>query len=179
MVDDAVIHARDKGVLIVKAAGNDSHDVDTVKFFPTSYLDKEGINADNLITVGASTARYDSMLCARFSNYGAKQVDLFAPGVYMYMTAPGNKYVTSQGTSFASPTVAGIAALIWEYYPMLNYKQVRYCIEKSVSPIHLMVLRPGSQIKVPFSSLSRTGGIVNAYQALLIAGQLTTKNKNY
>ncbi len=178
MVDDAVIHARDKGVLLVKAAGNDSHDVDSIKFFPTSWMEKEGKVADNLITVGASTPHYDSMLCARFSNYGAKEVDLFAPGVYMYMTAPGNKYISANGTSFASPTVAGIAALIWEYYPKLNYKQVRYCIEKSATPIDLMVFRPGSQQKVPFKSLSKTGGIVNAYQALLIADKLSMENKN-
>ena len=179
MVDDAVIHARNKGVLMVKAAGNESHDMDSIKSFPTSFLEKEGINADNLITVGASTAHYDSMLCARFSNYGAKEVDLFAPGVYMYMTAPGNKYVSKNGTSFASPTVAGIAALVWEYYPKLSYKQVRYCIEKSASPIDLIVFRPGSQQKVPFKSLSKTGGIVNAYRALMIAEKLAAENKNH
>jgi cell wall-associated protease len=169
-VDDAVRYAAKKGVLIIHAAGNEAANSDSIPFYPNAYFKSNGAKADNYINVGASAA--PSFLVASFSNYGKTAVDVFAPGVNIYSSIPGNKYDTYSGTSMASPVVAGIAALIWSYYPKLTYRQVKYCIEKSVTPINNLVTKPGTDKKVPFSSLSRTGGIVNAYQAILIAQQL-------
>jgi len=171
-VDDAVRYAAKKGVLLVHGAGNDATDADTIPSYPDARFKSNGEQADNFIDVGASRA--DSSLVAYFSNYG-KTVDIFAPGVDIYSAAPGNKYVTKSGTSDASPVVAGIAALIWSYYPALTYRQVKYCIERSATPINIMVTKPGTDEKVPFSSLSRTGGIVNAYKAILLAQQIVKK----
>ncbi|HEY4877310.1 MAG TPA: S8 family serine peptidase, partial [Puia sp.] len=172
-VDEAVRYAAKKGVLLIHGAGNDATDADSIPFYPNAYFKSDGTKADNFITVGASAS--SSFLVASFSDYGKTVVDVFAPGVNIYSTIPGNKYDWYSGTSMASPVVAGIAALIWSYYPTLTYRQVKYCIEKSVTPIDILVTKPGTNKKVPFSSLSKTGGIVNAYQAILIAEQIIKK----
>jgi cell wall-associated protease len=179
-VDDAVKYAEQKGVLLIAAAMNDAINTDSLPGYPSIYYNDKTI-IPNLIKVGAST--YDSTLVGNFSNYGSNSVQLFAPGVSIYSTLIKNEYGSAFGTSFASPIVAGLAALIWSYYPDFTYKQILYCIEKSATPINTMVIKPGTIEKVPFSSLSKSGGIVNAYQALIIAEQIgkpswKRKNKN-
>jgi hypothetical protein len=74
----------------------------------------------------------------------------------------------------ASPVVAGMAALILEYYPDLSAEQVKYCIEKSavVPPSSLKVIEPGTNKETTIKELSKTGGIVNAYAALKLASTL-------
>jgi cell wall-associated protease len=168
-VEQAMRYAEKKGVLLVAAAGNAHSDNDRASYYPIAYsTDKKIIS--NLVKVGAST--YDSSLVARFSNYGKHSVDFFAPGVSIYTTTLHGKYATVEGTSFATPMVAGLAAIIWSYYPTLTYKQLKYCIEKSATPINILVTKPGTNEKVAFSSLSKTGGIVNAYKAVLIAQEI-------
>ena len=175
-VDDAVKYADSKDVLIVHAAGNDNNDLDTADDFPSAVFLNSTAVALNIITVGASAGGPDSLLAAVFSNYGQKRVDVFAPGVNVYSTVPGNKYASYSGTSMATPVVTGIAALILEYYPNLTAEQVKYVIEHSVTKFPgLMVKKPGSDKMVPFSSLSVTGGIVNAYSALKLAATLQGK----
>src|SRR5258705_1744525 len=114
-VDDAVRYAESKGVLMVHAAGNDSKNIDTTFNYPTPlFLDNK--RPDNWITVGASGPKNDEKgagLTASFSNYGKTEVDVFGPGVKIYSSVPGgNTYQNLQGTSMASPVVAGLAAFI-------------------------------------------------------------------
>ena len=162
-VRDAVAYAEKKGVLLVHAAMNDALNTDSIASYPQEYYpDKK--QAANLINVGAST--YDATLVGSFSNYGPHTVDVFAPGVSIYMPTIKGGYERGFGTSFACPMVAGVAALIWSYYPQFTYQQVRRCIEKSATPIDQVVTKPGTTEKVRFSTLSRTGGIVNAYRAI-------------
>jgi cell wall-associated protease len=168
-VDDAVKYAEQKGVLLIVSAGNDATNTDSIADYPNIYYSDKTI-ASNLIKVGAST--YDSTLVGKFSNYGSETVHVFAPGVSIYTTKINKEYVSNFGTSFSAPMVAGLAALTWSYYPTFTYKQIRYCIEQSAAPINTMVNEPGTKQKVPFNSLCKTGGIVNAYQALIIAGQI-------
>jgi subtilisin family serine protease len=126
-VDDAVKYAESKGVLLVHAAGNDGKNLDTSYNYPTPNL-LDGTVAKNWITVGASGPKNSGGedLAASFSNYGKKEVDVFSPGVKIYATVPGgNQYQNLQGTSMASPVVAGIAAFIMEYYPALSAQQVK------------------------------------------------------
>ncbi len=178
-VDDAVKYAEQKGVLLVHAAGNDSKDIDVNDNFPTAnFLDKSGgpLKASTWVTVGASGPTVDE-LTASFSNYGKDQVDVFAPGVKIYSTLPGgNEYGNLQGTSMASPVVAGLAALILSYYPELSAKQVKYVIEKSTTPIKAKVSKPGTDEEVSLSELSKSGGVVNAYEAIKLAGTLKGDN---
>jgi cell wall-associated protease len=170
LVDDAMKYAEQKGVLLVAAAGNNAINTDNVTDYPTTFYNDKTI-IPNLIKVGAST--YDSAVVAEFSNYGSNTVHVFAPGVSIYSTEINNKYGSDSGASYSSPIVAGLAALIWSYYPDFTYKQILYCIEQSAIPIKTMVVKPGTKEKVPFSNLSKSGGIVNAYQALIIAEQIS------
>lgn len=173
-VDDAVKYAESKGVLLVHAAGNDGKNLDTSYNYPTpNFLD--GTVATNWITVGASGPKNSGgeNLAASFSNYGKKEVDVFSPGVKIYATVPGgNKYQNLQGTSMASPVVAGIAAFIMEYYPALSARQVKSVIEKSAVKLNEKVSNPGTGDEVNFSELSKTGGEVNAYEAIKLASTI-------
>jgi subtilisin family serine protease len=172
-VDDAVKYAESKGVLLVHAAGNDGKNIDENDNFPTvRYGNNPATKATNWITVGASGPTSKD-LAASFSNYG-KDVDVFSPGVEIYSTLPGgNEYGNQQGTSMASPVTAGIAALILSYYPELSAKQVKSVIEKSVSPVTgFNVIKPGTEEEVKLSDISKTGGVVNAYEAIKLAGTL-------
>jgi cell wall-associated protease len=176
VVDDAVRYAEAHDVLLVHAAGNDGKDNDTSDNFPNKYFEKRGLfgrkAANNWIEVGALNWQVGDRLAAPFSNYGKKNVDLFAPGMAIYSTTPGSAYGDAQGTSMAAPVVAGVAALIRSYYPDLTAAQVRSIILASTTPIDRQVIKPGTEDeKVAFSALCATGGIVNAYEALQLAAK--------
>jgi subtilisin family serine protease len=173
-VDDAVKYADAHGVLMVHAAGNDGADLSKGKNFPTPAF-MGGGHAINWIEVGASSWKGGSDLAAPFSNYGKSEVDVFAPGVDILSTVPGNAYERDSGTSMAAPVVSGLAALIMGYYPSLSAADVRRIIISSVARhADQMVTKPGSDDKVPFGSLSISGGIVNAYRAIQMAEQMSS-----
>jgi len=176
-VDSAFEYAAAHDVLLVQAAGNDNQDVDVKPQFPNDiYLD--GKTTDNVICVGASAWKKDTTLAGSFSNYGQKQVDLFAPGVKVTSIDLNAEFNTADGTSFASPIVTGIAALVLEYYPKLSASQVKQAILESATPLKgMMVYKPGTHDLVDFTTLSKTGGIVNAYRALEIASKMKGERK--
>lgn len=172
-VDDAVKYAGSKGVLLVHAAGNDANDIDSAKNYPNPvYADQSG-EAKNFITVGASGDATNGGFTARFSNYGIKSVDVFAPGVNIYSTLPGgDKYGSLSGTSMAAPVVAGVAALLLEYFPDLSAGQLKSVIEKSVLPVTAKVKLPGTDDLVNLADISVSGGEVNAFNAVKLASTL-------
>jgi subtilisin family serine protease len=176
-VDEAFAYAESKNVLLVLAAGNDNKNIDVNPSFPNgNYI--SGGKAGNLIVVGASAEPASGYQVASFSNYGKKNVDVFSPGAKIYSTLPGgNNYGNLSGTSMACPLVAGIAALTLEYFPTLTAKQLKYVIEKSAIQPKEDVNKPGTEEKVPMSELSKTGGIVNAYEAVKLASTLTGEKK--
>jgi len=177
-VDEAVQYAEKMGVLLVHAAGNDGKNVDTTDNFPSPIYKNSNKKATNWITVGASGDPSNGGIAANFSNYGKKEVDIFAPGVQIYSTMPGgDKYGAASGTSMACPVVAGTAALIMSYYPSLTVQQVKYAIEKSAQQITENVKQPGSDESVPFSDLSKSGGLLNAYSAIQLASTLKGERK--
>ena len=177
-VDDAIRYAESKNVLLVKAAGNDNKNVDVEDSYPSvNYLNGKG-RAGNVITVGASGDPKTGGLAAYFSNYGKKEVDVFSPGVKIYSTLPGgNNYGNLNGTSMACPLVAGIAALTLEYFPTLSAKQLKFVIEKSAQLPPYKVTKPGSDEMVNLADISKTGGIVNAYETLKLAATLKGERK--
>jgi subtilisin family serine protease len=182
-VDDAVSYAASKGVLLVHAAGNNNADVDTVGNFPSPEMKDSKMRATNWITVGASSdplaePEFRSYI-ASFSNFGKHEVDVFAPGTRIYSSLPGgNKYGNLDGTSMAAPVVTGVAAFILEYYPNLTAEQVKYCIEKSAVGNTLKVKKPGTDHQmVNMSDISKSGGIINAYEAIKLASSLNTESK--
>jgi len=168
-VDKAVKYAEQKGVLLVHAAGNEKDNSDINKNFPTRvYLN--GKEASNWVEVGATSWGTGQDFVAEFSNYGKKTVSFFAPGVQIYSTTPKNTYKNEDGTSMASPTVAGVAALLMSYFPELTIVEVRDILMKSSRKFDgLKVLEPGTKKEVDFSELSASGGLVNAYEAVKMA----------
>jgi subtilisin family serine protease len=145
---DAIEAARDSNQLFIAAAGNDYNDNDIWPTYPCSY------DLENIISV-AATDHND--LKAPFSNWGATTVDLGAPGVNIFSTTPGNSYESHDGTSMATPHVAGVAGLIWAYVPGLTALQVKNTIMVSTDTITSM------------ENITVTGGRLNVYKALLIA----------
>jgi len=119
------------------------------------------------------SVNYNENLLATFTNYGQKNVDIFAPGVQIYSTIPNNEYARYSGTSMASPEVAGVAALVRSYYPQLSASQVKHIIMNSGTELDMEVLLPGEkEEKIEFSKLSITGKVANAYNALVLADKM-------
>ena len=175
-VFDAIKYAASKDVLIVHAAGNDAKNIDVEDNFPNDSKDKKLEFVDNLITIGALNFEYGTNVVANFSNFGALNVDVFAPGVQIYATTPENTYQYLAGTSMASPNVAGVAALIRSYYPDLSASQVKQILMDSGTAISTIVQVGGPKgDKKPFAALSKSGKIVNAYTALQMAAKLSKK----
>lgn len=179
-VHDAIKYAASKDVLIVNAAGNESIDVDTEESFPN---DNDEVNqkeiSDNFLTVGALNYSFDENLVAPFSNYGKRNVDVFAPGVMIWAPAPDSTYKFLEGTSMASPGVAGIAALIRSYFPNLTAAQVKQILIQSAVRLNLQVWvgKEENRKKIDFSELSTSGAIVNARNAIILAAQMSKKKK--
>lgn len=130
----ALERARNAGLLVVAAAGNDSVDQDSAQSpaYPAAY------GFDNMIVVAASD-RKDQL--ASFSNRGARSVHLAAPGVRVLSTVPGDGYRDTvaryqdgddvarelgwDGTSMAAPLVSGAAAVVWAADPAAGYVRVK------------------------------------------------------
>jgi len=168
-VEDAFRYAAKKDVLIVKAAGNDGQDIDSVKSFPTTRYIKGDKLMPNVLTIGASGPTLPTLI-ASFSNYGKTMVDVFAPGVRIYSTVPGKgTYSPMSGTSMASPVVVGVAAVLKSYFPNLTAVQIKKIIEESVTKINEPVRKPGTTKMVPMTDLCHSGGIVNVYNAIKLA----------
>ncbi len=172
-VYDAIKYAASKDVLIVHAAGNSGDNLDDVNNpnFPNDHMQKNTPEiADNVITVGALTSKYGSDMLASFSNYGLKNVDVFAPGDAIYSSIPNNKYDFQGGTSMAAPAVAGLAALIRSQHPKLKASQVKQIIMKSGLAPRAKVVPGGDASKTgSLGKISRSGKIANAYNALIMA----------
>lgn len=119
--------------------------------------------------MGASDRNNDSTLVAGFSNYGSRTVDVFAPGVLILSTTPRNTYGPDSGTSMATPVVAGIAAVLKAYFPKLTLVDLKHIILQSAVVYHTPVRKPGTRQVVDFARLSRTGAIVNLFEAVKLA----------
>ncbi|MEO2070539.1 MAG: S8 family serine peptidase [Zunongwangia sp.] len=174
-VRDAIKYAADHDVLIVNAAGNESLNLDEKMVYPNDQTPDNAIEiSDNFLTVGALNYDYGSKLVADFSNYGKKNVDVFAPGNKIWSTTPNNEYEYLQGTSMASPEVAGIAAMIRSYFPKLTAPQVKKIIMDSGLPVQANVIVGGDRLNTQeFSELSTSGKIVNLYNALILASKVS------
>ncbi len=145
-LSDAINRARAADQLFLAAAGNSGANTDSSPHYPSSYTHA------NIISVAASTSS-DGL--ASFSNYGATSVDLAAPGVGILSTVPGGGYESWNGTSMATPHVAGAAALLLSEYPGSSYVTLRDKIFENVDPI------------AAFSGKMVTGGRLNVAEAIV------------
>ena len=171
-VRDAIAYAAEKDVLIVSASGNDGKNTDQINYFPNDQIDNGKEVSNTFLKVGASAPRYGSTMVADYSNYGKNTVDVFAPGSQIYSTYPKEGYEFASGTSMAAPLVAGIAALIFSQYPSLSAAQVKQILMTSGVSINKKVSLESGTI-VSFSDLSKSGKLVNAYNALIMASKLS------
>ncbi len=114
------------GTLIVAAAGNSSDDIDVNPGYPASFT------SSNLLVV-ASTTSTGSL--SSFSSYGARGVDLAAPGSGIISSMPNNRYGNMSGTSMASPHAAGVAAEVLSQYPSLNVHDLKRVLLESVTRV--------------------------------------------
>ncbi|KAB1071337.1 S8 family serine peptidase [Tamlana haliotis] len=176
-VYNALKYAASKDVLIVKAAGNDGENIDIITMYPNDAMNNRNEFTDNVLTIGATAPFFNEKLVAGFSNYGKYTVDIFAPGADIYSTIPNNEYRFKSGTSMATPEVSGVAALIRAYYPELSAPQVKQIIMNSGSKVDLDVIIPNTEDKkkMNFSEFSKSGRILNAYNALKMADAIVSK----
>jgi cell wall-associated protease len=179
IVAKAIKYAEEKDVLIVHSAGNDALKTDVYTIFPSDYsYEKKEELVFNFINVGSVSKRIDENLVTNTSGYGKINVDIFAPGDNIYTCFPSNKYNLDGGTSFATPMVSGTAALIWLYYPKLTAKQVKEIILDSSAKYDIEVIVPGtSDKKVKFSELSKSGGVLNVYNAMKMAEKVSQQKE--
>lgn len=156
VVWDAFKYAQDKGVLLVKAAGNENEDVAEHLAYPTNFKNvaDEKPFVNNVLVVGAST-NDNNALRASFSNYNKIMVNVFAPGQEIYSTVPHSEYKYLQGTSMASPVVAGAAAVLLAYMPNLTPAQIIESLVKSSNP----------STANEFGNYSEAGGVIDLKKA--------------
>lgn len=165
VVWDAMKYAESKGVLLVKAAGNDNQDIAEHIYYPTNFKSPSDEKSflSNMLVVGASTNNNES-LRADFSNFNGKMVDVFAPGTEIYAPVPDYKYKYNQGTSMASPVVAGAAAVLWAYMPNLKAEQIIDALVKTVNTSTGNAHLPDNKMD-RFDGISRAGGVVDLKKA--------------
>ncbi|WP_312422930.1 S8 family serine peptidase [Epilithonimonas sp.] len=156
VVWDAFKYAESKGVLLVKAAGNENEDIAEHQYFPTNFksTSDEKPFVTNMIVVAANT-NDPNALKSSFSNYNKKMVDVFAPGSEIYSTVPDGKYEYLQGTSMASPVVAGASAVLLAYMPNLKPEQI----------IESLVKTSNASTNNGFENLSRSAGVIDVAKA--------------
>ncbi|MBG07899.1 MAG: hypothetical protein CME68_04025 [Halobacteriovoraceae bacterium] len=179
---EAFEYASEKGVLIVHAAGNDSLNINKIIHSPSRKGGSEKL-INSWIEVGSSTSTIylnkrdqnyyvnSSLLPSSFSNYGGNYVDIFAPGSQIYAPVPSGKYASMSGTSMASPLVSGVASLLLSYRPELNAVDLKEILlessRKESYDVNLPLRDQSNRLKaVPFGSLSRTGAVLDAYNAV-------------
>lgn len=172
-VSEAFKYAEEKGLLILHAAGNESANRDLEDRFPARNIyDEDGKVTGQLqswMDIGASSQYKNRTLTATFTNFGQKNVDIFAPGVNLNSTIPDNQYAIFSGTSMACPAAAGVAALVWAEHPEMSARELKErLMSRSRSRAGLSVRLPSNHtVNVPFETLSITGGIIDAYRALI------------
>lgn len=133
-----------KDVLVVAASGNTNLELN---FYPASYK--------HVLSVGHCDGADRRWGNTTYSNY----IDLIAPGVNVYTAHLYGGYNTAGGSSFASPFVAGIAALVRSAFPNLSAAQVGELVRVTADDIYHI---PSN---APF--LEKLGkGRVNAFRAL-------------
>ncbi|GGG94756.1 peptidase S8 [Polaribacter pacificus] len=174
-LEDAFKYAENHNVLIVTSSGNSYINLNNSEtVYPTDYFDNKEIS-NNFLKIGSTSQKLTKNFVSSYSNYGNKHVDVFAPGENLYVAFPNNKYKYDSGTSLSSATVAGVAALVYSYYPDLTVSQIKDIIINSSVKYNIDVeIKVGKEKTLaPFSSLSKSGGIVNAYNALIMADSIS------
>lgn len=152
----ALQRALAEDIVVVAACGNDGMNIDKEDIYPAKF------QLPNILSVAAT--KKDDDTTAR-SNYGTRYVHVGAPGVNIWGMWEDEKWYRSDGTSFATPMVSGVAALIRSAYPQLSAPQVVEIIKASARPAR------------PLQKKVKTGGIIDAGAAMKCAANLACLNE--
>jgi len=144
---DAIDAAGAAGIIFVAAAGNSATDNDIIPHYPSSYT------SENIVAVMATD---HNDIRSSFSSYGLTSVDLAAPGTDILSCVIGGGYEFFNGTSMATPHVAGACALLLSAHPTLTVAEIKRALLSTVD-----VVVPG---------LCVSGGRLNLEGALLSLG---------
>ncbi len=184
-VHDAIKYAGSKNVLIVTSSGNSGHDLDSDNVFNYPN-DQDTLNnseiSNNFIRVGSSNYKLDSTFVHSATNYGKTEVDIFAPGEEIYTSsAKKEKYIFTSGTSASAVVVSKTAAIVKSYFPQLTVSQLKDILLQTGIEYNIPVSMKdssGERISIPFNELSKSGKVVNIYNALQLAEVLVENNRN-
>ena len=127
-LSNAIYSLRDSSIILVAACGNDTNDIDITPTYPSGY------HFDNVVSVAATTS---NDILAAYSNFGATNVSLAAPGdrIYSTVSATDGFYGFGSGTSMAAPYVSGALALLLAKYPAENYQQIIARLLNATDPL--------------------------------------------
>lgn len=171
-VAEAIKYAEKKGVLVVTPVPEYSDDMNKRAYYPSTDMD-ERFRLNNLLVVANS----DSLGApAMLSNYGANKLDIYAPGIDIYSSTPGDLYRVTTNAFFGATMTAGVGALIKAYNPKLSGTQIRNIIIKSVTSRReaevekgIIVNNKPAQDTFLFEQLCTSAGILNANKAIRAA----------
>jgi subtilisin family serine protease len=146
-LSNAVYSLRDSNIIVVAACGNDTNDIDVTPTYPSGY------HLDNVVSVAATTT---NDILAAYSNFGATNVSLAAPGdrIYSTVAATDSFYGFGSGTSMAAPYVSGALALLLAKFPAESYPQIITRLLNATDPLPALA---GKCV---------TGGRLNLHNAL-------------
>ena len=171
-ISEALEYAESKDVFVVVPVWEGSQDMSIETYFPNRWMTGKK-ELTNLMTVASSDKEGNPSMK---SNYGAKELDLYAPGINIYSTYTGDTYQTGTGLGLAAATTVGVAALIKAYYPHLTGTQIRNILLETVTSRKDAEVEKGivvdgkrTQDLFLFGDLCLSGGIINAYQAVIAA----------
>ena len=174
-ISEALEYAESKGVFCVTPAWEGAQDLAVETYYPNRWMTGKK-ELTNLMVVCSSDKNGNPSMN---SNYGAKEVDLYAPGMEIYSTYTGDTYQSGTGLGLAAATTVGVAALIKAYYPYLTGTQIRNILLETVTSRKDAEVEKGivvdgkpTQDLFLFGDLCLSGGIINAYQAVVAADKL-------
>ena len=174
-ISEALEYAESKGVFCVTPAWEGAQDLAVETYYPNRWMTGKK-ELTNLMVVCSSDKNGNPSMN---SNYGAKEVDLYAPGMEIYSTYTGDTYQSGTGLGLAAATTVGVAALIKAYYPHLTGTQIRNILLETVTSRKDAEVEKGiivdgkpTQDLFLFGDLCLSGGIINAYQAVVAADKI-------
>lgn len=176
---EALLYAQKNDVLVITSAGNSAENIDINPRYFLDYDENTGNEfCKNLIKVGGSSSSLNENLPYSYTNYSKSNVDIFAPSDELYVPDAVDGYAFSSGTSLGCAITSGAAALIRSHYPKLTASQVKQIILDSGIAYDIEVIVPGTKDKkVKFSELSKSGKVLNVYNAMKMAEGMSRNKK--